>query len=88
MEKVDLIRSIRIFSEKGIEIHLANEIGVDGLKLLKSTTYGTKGPKYIHTNQLERTSNLSNPQFFSLYFHDKLIGLYCLCKRIIHNKNH
>jgi RimJ/RimL family protein N-acetyltransferase len=87
MKKMDLESENCIFSKKECKILVSNQIGNDGLLLLKNTTYGTSGPKYTHTNQVERTENLSNSYFFKLYFNNKLIGLYCLCKRFVQNKN-
>jgi RimJ/RimL family protein N-acetyltransferase len=72
-----------IFQNEDVKIVLELLPNDDAIKLLKKSIYGTNGPKYIHTGQEVKTTNLKKPLFFRLIKDEKTIGFYCLCKRII-----
>ena len=78
-----IVKPLIIHQENDTIISVSQTFDDEVVRLLKRTTYGTKGPKYQHTGQEIKLANLKSPIFFTLKIKEKIIGFYCLCEREI-----
>ena len=54
-----------------------------GLTILQNAVYGTHGIRYVQTGQEIKSANLIDPLYFHLYRKDRLVGVYCLDRRML-----
>ena len=78
-----IVKTLIIHQQGDISISVGQTFEDEIVSLLKRTIYGTKGPKYQHTGQEVKLTNLKSPIFFTLKNKEGVIGFYCLCEREI-----